>query len=116
MKLTVIIPVFNEAETILEIVERVRQVPLDKELVLVDDSSSDGSSEILLRLGTDADTTVLSHPVNRGKGVAIATALRAARGDVVVIQDGDLEYDPNDFLKLMFLFHQHENNFLKPLC
>ena len=101
MKLTVIIPVFNEAETILEIVKRVRQVPLDKELVLVDDSSSDGSSEILLRLGTDADTTVLNHPVNRGKGVAIATALQAARGDVVVIQDGDLEYDPNDFVKLI---------------
>ncbi len=101
MKLSVVIPVFNEAETIIQIVERVRQVPLEKELLLVDDSSSDGSSEILLRLGTDTDTTVLSHPVNRGKGVAIATALRAARGDVVVIQDADLEYDPNDFLKLI---------------
>ena len=101
MKLTVIIPVFNEAETILELVERVRQVPLEKELVLVDDSSSDGSGEILSRLGADADTTVLSHAVNRGKGVAIATALRAARGDVAVIQDADLEYDPNDFLELI---------------
>jgi len=101
MKLSVIIPVFNEAETIFELVERVRRVPLEKELVLVDDSSSDGSGEIMARLGADADTTVLSHPVNRGKGVAIATALRAARGDVVVIQDADLEYDPNDFLKLI---------------
>ena len=101
MKLTVIIPVFNEAETIEELVKRVRQVPLEKELVLVDDSSSDGSGEILSRLGADADTTVLSHAVNRGKGVAIATALRAARGDVAVIQDADLEYDPNDFLELI---------------
>ena len=101
MKLSVIIPVFNEAETIFELVERVRRVPLEKELVLVDDSSFDGSGEILARLGADADTTVLSHPVNRGKGVAIATALHAASGDVVVIQDADLEYDPNDFLKLI---------------
>ena len=101
MKLSVIIPVYNEAETILELVERVRQLPLEKELVLVDDSSSDGSDEILSRLGSDADTIVLTHPVNRGKGVAIATALRVASGDVVVIQDADLEYDPNDFLKLI---------------
>ena len=101
MKLSVIIPVFNEAETILELVERVRQLPLEKELLMVDDSSSDGSGEILSRLGSDADTIVLTHPVNRGKGVAIATALRVASGDVVVIQDADLEYDPNDFLKLI---------------
>ena len=101
MKLSVIIPVFNEAETILELVDRVRQLPLEKELLMVDDSSSDGSGEILSRLGSDADTIVLTHPVNRGKGVAIATALRVASGDVVVIQDADLEYDPNDFLKLI---------------
>ena len=101
MKLSVIIPVFNEAETILELVERVRQLPLEKELLMVDDSSSDGSGEILSRLASDADTIVLTHTVNRGKGMAIATALRVASGDVVVIQDADLEYDPNDFLKLI---------------
>ena len=101
MKLSVIIPVFNEVDTILEIVERVRRVPIEKELVLVDDSSSDGSGEILSHLGSDADTTVLTHPVNSGKGAAIASGLRAAIGDVVVIQDADLEYDPNDFLKLI---------------
>ena len=101
MKLSVIIPVFNEVDTILEIVERVRRVPIEKELVLVDDSSSDGSGEILSHLGSDADTTVLTHPVNSGKGAAIASGLRAAIGDVVVIQDADLEYDPSDFLKLI---------------
>ena len=101
MKLSVIIPVFNEVDTILEIVERVRRVPIEKELVLVDDSSSDGSGEILSHLGSDADTTVLTHPVNSGKGAAIASGLSAARGDVGVIQDADLEYDPNDFLKLI---------------
>ncbi|MCH2540096.1 MAG: glycosyltransferase family 2 protein [Anaerolineales bacterium] len=101
MKLSVIIPVFNEVDTILEIVERVRRVPIEKELVLVDDSSSDGSGEILSHLGSDADTTVLTHPVNSGKGAAIASGLSAARGDVGVIQDAALEYDPNDFLKLI---------------
>ena len=89
MKLSVIIPVFNEAETIHEIVERVRRVPLEKEILLVDDSSTDGSGEILAKLGSDSDTLVLSHSVNRGKGVAIATALEAVTGDIVVIQDAD---------------------------
>ena len=101
MKLSVIIPVFNEAETIDEIVERVRRVPLEKEILLVDDSSTDGSGEILAKLGSDSDTLVLSHSVNRGKGVAIATALEAVTGDIVVIQDADLEYDPQDYLNLI---------------
>ena len=101
MKLSVIIPVFNEAETIHEIVERVRRVPLEKEILLVDDSSTDGSGEILAKLGSDSDTLVLSHSVNRGKGVAIATALEAVTGDIVVIQDADLEYDPQDYLNLI---------------
>ena len=101
MKLSVIIPVFNEAETIDEIVERVRRVPLEKEILIVDDSSTDGSGEILAKLGSDSDTLVLSHPVNRGKGVAIATALEAVTGDIVVIQDADLEYDPQDYLNLI---------------
>tara|TARA_Y100001968_G_scaffold80936_1_gene72050 strand:+ start:2100 stop:2765 length:666 start_codon:yes stop_codon:yes gene_type:complete len=101
MKLSVIIPVFNEVETINEIVDRVRQVPLNKEIVLVDDSSTDGSGEILKSLSNDPDILVLSHPVNQGKGVAIASALQMATGDLVVIQDADLEYDPNDFLELI---------------
>ncbi|HCU98763.1 MAG TPA: glycosyl transferase, partial [Chloroflexi bacterium] len=91
MKLSVIIPVFNEVETINEIVDRVRQVPLNKEIVLVDDSSTDGSGEILKSLSNDPDILVLSHPVNQGKGVAIASALQMATGDLVVIQDADLE-------------------------
>ena len=101
MKLSVIIPVFNEAETIKELVDRVRKVPLEKEILLVDDSSTDGSGAILAKLSSDPDTLVLSHPVNRGKGVAIATALEVVTGEVVVIQDADLEYDPQDYLKLI---------------
>jgi glycosyltransferase involved in cell wall biosynthesis len=101
VKLSVIIPVFNEAETIKELVERVRKVPLEKEILLVDDSSTDGTGAILAKLSSDPDTLVLSHPVNQGKGVAIATALKVVTGDVVVIQDADLEYDPQDYLKLI---------------
>ena len=91
MKLSVIVPVFNEVETINEIVDKVRQVQLDKEIIIVDDSSTDGSDEILKELSSDKDIVVLSHFVNQGKGVAIATALKDATGDVVVIQDADLE-------------------------
>ena len=101
MKLSVIIPVFNEAETIKEIVERVRKVPLEKEILLVDDASTDGSGTILDNLSSDPDILVLSHPVNQGKGVAIATALKVVTGDVIVIQDADLEYDPQDYLQLI---------------
>jgi glycosyltransferase involved in cell wall biosynthesis len=93
-------PVFNEAPTIAAIVERVRAVPLDKEIVLVNDASSDGTHSIVEDL-TGPDIKVIHHPINRGKGAAIRTGLEAATGDVVVIQDADLEYDPNDFPRLV---------------
>lgn len=96
MKLSVIIPVFNEAETIEQIVARVQAISIDHEIILIDDSSSDGSREILDDLAAE-NITVLHHAVNRGKGSAIATGLQHATGDVVVIQDADLEYNPNDF-------------------
>ena len=100
MKLSILMPVFNEAPTIVEIIERVKAVPLEKEIVLVNDASSDGSGHILDKL-IGADIVVLHHPINRGKGAAIRTGLKAATGEVVVIQDADLEYDPNDFPRLM---------------
>jgi glycosyltransferase involved in cell wall biosynthesis len=100
MKLSILMPVFNEAPTIVEIVERVKTVPLDKEIVLVNDASSDGSAHILDNL-LEAGIQVLHHPINRGKGAAIRTGLESATGEVVVIQDADLEYDPNDFPRLI---------------
>jgi len=100
MKLSILMPVFNEAPTIAAIVDRVRAVPLDSELVLINDASSDGTFEIIDGLAAP-DVRVLHHPINRGKGAAIRTGLNAATGEVVVIQDADLEYDPGDFPRLL---------------
>ena len=100
MKLSVLIPVFNEHETIRAVLERVAAVPLDKEIVVVDDGSSDGTTALLQSL-QDEHCRTFFHPENRGKGAAIRTALEAATGDVVVIQDADLEYDPADFVALL---------------
>lgn len=95
MKLSILMPVFNEAPTIAAVVERVQAVALDKEIVLVNDASSDGSAGIIDRLAS-SEVRVLHHPVNRGKGAAVCTALEAATGEVIVIQDADFEYDPQD--------------------
>ncbi len=93
MKISVIMPVWNEESTIGEIVRRVLAVPLDMELLIVDDASTDGTAGELERL-TDPRIRVLRHPRNKGKGAAIRTAIPQATGDVIVIQDADLEYDP----------------------
>ncbi|HSK87120.1 MAG TPA: glycosyltransferase family 2 protein, partial [Anaerolineales bacterium] len=95
MKLSILMPVFNEATTIAAVVERVQAVPLDKEIVLVNDASSDGSGGIVDQLASP-QVRVIHHPINRGKGAAICTALEVATGDVIVIQDADFEYDPQD--------------------
>ena len=88
-------PVFNEASTIADVVARVQAVPLDQEIVLVNDASSDGSAQIVDKLASP-NVRVIHHPTNRGKGAAIRTALEAATGEVIVIQDADFEYDPQD--------------------
>jgi dolichol-phosphate mannosyltransferase len=93
-KLSVVIPVYNERETIVEALRRVKAVPLEKEIIVVDDASTDGSGELLAQ---DPDIRLLRHAENRGKGSAIRTALAAVTGDVVIIQDADLEYDPEDY-------------------
>jgi glycosyltransferase involved in cell wall biosynthesis len=100
MKLSVIMPVHNEVDTIAAVVERVRAVPLEKEIILVDDASTDGSSEIINRLETPG-VKVIRHARNQGKGAAVRAGFDAASGEVVVVQDADLEYDPNDFLRLI---------------
>ena len=100
--LSVVMPVYNEQRTLRAIVDAVRAVPVPKELVLVDDGSQDGSREILDELAARcADVRVVKHERNQGKGAALKTGFQHARGDVVVIQDADLEYDPNDYLLLL---------------
>jgi len=97
MKLSVIMPVYNEERTIQEIVKRVLEVPLEKELVIVDDCSNDRTSELLKVYVNKAEIKVLRHEKNQGKGAAIRTGIQAATGDMIVIQDADLEYDPAEY-------------------
>jgi glycosyltransferase involved in cell wall biosynthesis len=101
-KLSVIVPVFNERNTVVEIMRRMRAVdlPIDREFVLVDDGSSDGTQQVLNQLG-DSTVRVVKHPDNRGKGAAIRTGLEHVTGDLVLIQDADLEYDPEDWPRLL---------------
>ncbi len=101
MKLSVVIPVYNEMKTIDEIVHQVQSVPVDKEIILVDDYSTDGTREKLQKIGEAPNIRVLMHEKNKGKGAALRTGFSAARGDVVVIQDADLEYDPQEYPRLM---------------
>lgn len=100
MKLSIVIPVFNERETIREIYERVKSVDMEKEIILVDDYSTDGSREIIQALEDDS-TRVLLHERNMGKGAALRTGFANATGDIVIIQDADLEYDPQQYPKLI---------------
>lgn len=107
MKLSVVIPVFNEARTIAAIVKRVNEVDIDKEIVIVDDYSTDGTREALADVAArHPNVTVLHHERNMGKGRALRTGFAAARGDYVIIQDADLEYDPADYAKLLHPLEQ----------
>jgi len=95
--LSVVIPCFNEAGTILDLIKRVRQAPVaSKQLIVVDDGSSDGTRELLKGLSAP-DLTVLLHERNKGKGAALATGFAAAVGQICIVQDADLEYDPNEY-------------------
>ncbi len=100
--LSVIVPVFNERTTVGEVIRRIRAVdlPVEVEVIVVDDGSSDGTDKVLAAVG-DSTVRVVNHPHNKGKGAAIRTGLESVRGDLVLIQDADLEYDPADWSKLL---------------
>jgi glycosyltransferase involved in cell wall biosynthesis len=100
--LSVIMPVFNERATVAEVIRRVRAVelPVVLQLIVVNDGSTDGSDKVLNAL-EDSTVRVIHHKVNQGKGAAIRTGLAEAHGDLVLVQDADLEYDPNDWLRLL---------------
>lgn len=99
MRLSVVIPVYNEAETILQILRKVEEASFDKEIIVVDDASTDGTRQLLGKFGEGIK--ILFHETNQGKGAAIRTALSHVTGDIVIIQDADLEYDPSEYPRLI---------------
>ena len=100
MKLSIVIPAYNEAGTIRDVLRRVLDTPYDKQIIVVDDGSTDGTREILAEIANPA-IEVIVHTRNQGKGAALKTGFAAARGDVVIVQDADLEYDPRDYAALL---------------
>jgi glycosyltransferase involved in cell wall biosynthesis len=103
-KLSVVVPVYNERNTLVEIIRRMRSVELsdsiDREIIIIDDGSDDGTRDVLKQLG-DSTVRVVMHPHNRGKGAAVRTGFQVATGDYVLVQDADLEYDPEDWPRML---------------
>lgn len=101
IKLSVVVPVYNEERTIDEIIARILKVPIQKEVIIVNDGSTDRTTELLQKWQDHREIRVVNHTRNRGKGAALKTAFAHATGDIVVIQDADLEYDPAEHLRLI---------------
>lgn len=103
MKISVVIPCYNEIDTIGTIIQRVQAVDLEMEceIVIVDDCSTDGTREYLSGLSESEELNIILHPVNRGKGASLRTGFAHASGDVIIVQDADLEYDPQEYPKLL---------------
>jgi glycosyltransferase involved in cell wall biosynthesis len=103
MLISIVIPVFNEVKTISSILKQIESVnlPLAKEIIIVDDFSTDGTRELLQELKNNGFYTIIFHGENYGKGAALKTGFAQARGDIVIIQDADLEYNPEEYLKLI---------------
>ena len=101
MDITVLIPAYNEAKTIREIISRVQKTGLVHEILVVDDGSTDGTREILQELARKGEIRLVCHDHNQGKGAAIRTGIQTAQGEVAIIQDSDLEYDPRDYPALL---------------
>jgi glycosyltransferase involved in cell wall biosynthesis len=103
LKLSIVIPVYNERATVRTLLERVLEAPLsiDREVVVVDDASTDGTGEVLRELALPSNVQLLSHASNQGKGAALRTGFAAVTGDLIVVQDADLEYDPREYPKLI---------------
>lgn len=98
MKLSIVIPVYNEKDTFLSLLDRVRQTPFDKEIILVEDCSTDGTRDIVKNLAEkDTSLKCVFHEENMGKGAALATGFKQVEGDIVIIQDADLEYNPEEY-------------------
>jgi len=102
MRLSVIMPCYNEAESLPDILNKVRAITIDKEIIVIDDCSSDDTPNVLANeQRNDPNLRVVRHERNRGKGAAVRTGIAAATGDVIIVQDADLEYDPNDFYAVL---------------
>lgn len=101
MKLSIIVPVYNERQTILQILKKIEETPYEKEIIIVDDGSTDGSRELLSKVSEDQGYVFIAHPRNRGKGAALRSGITVAKNDILLIQDSDLEYDPSNYPSLL---------------